>query len=130
MVTMEDAQGETSVPSVNVRQFQFCTKGYRYHASIGPMFHLFHTGLARNRPLFAMLQHFTELGDTPFWHLRVPKGAEMTSLAHPYLQAFVVRYDRHLLYHQLVCHWTCERNQLNGLCHKKGFFHGMKHSNH
>ena len=25
-------------------------------------------------------QHFTEIGDTPFWHLWVPKGAEMTSL--------------------------------------------------
>ena len=44
------------------------------------MFHLFHTGSARNRPLFAMPQHFTELEDTPFWHLRAPKGAEMTSL--------------------------------------------------
>ena len=72
--------GGTLVPSVDVRHFQFCTKGHRYHASIGPMFHLFHTGPARNRPLFAMLQHFTELGDTPFWHLRVPKGAETTSL--------------------------------------------------
>ena len=47
---------------------------------MGPMFHLFHTGPARNRPLFAMLQHFTELADAPFWHLRVLKGAEMTSL--------------------------------------------------
>ena len=27
-----------------------------------------------------MTQHFTDLGDTLFWHLRVPKGAEMTSL--------------------------------------------------
>ena len=27
-----------------------------------------------------MTQHFTKLGDTPFWHLCVPKGAEMTSL--------------------------------------------------
>ena len=27
-----------------------------------------------------MLQHSTELGDTPFWHLWVPKGAEMTFL--------------------------------------------------
>ena len=98
-------------------------------------FHLFHTGPARNRPLFAMTQHFTELGDTPFWHLRAPKGAEMTSfrevcLSHPYLQAFVVCYDRHLLHHQLICLWTCKCNQLNGLCHKKGFFHGMKQSNH
>ena len=44
------------------------------------LFHLFHTGLARNRTIFAMTQHFTKLGDTPFWHLCVPKGAEMTSL--------------------------------------------------
>ena len=44
------------------------------------MFHLFHTGPARNRTNFAMTQHFTKLGDTPFWHLCVPKGAEMTSL--------------------------------------------------
>ena len=52
-----------------------------------------------------MTQHFTELEDTPFWHLRVLKGAEMTSLrgvrlSHPYLQAFVVCYDRHCLHHQ------------------------------
>ena len=89
------------VPSVDVRHFQFCTKRHRYHARIGPTFHLFHTGLARSRPLFAMTQHFTDLGDTPFWHLRAPKGAEMTSLrgclSHPYLQAFVVCYGRHRL---------------------------------
>ena len=48
------------------------------------MFHLFHTGPARDRPLFAMTQHFTEFGDTPFWHLRAPKGAEMTSLPGGY----------------------------------------------
>ena len=63
------------------------------------MSHLFHTGLARNRTIFAMTQHFSKLGDTPFWHLCVPKGAEMTSLqgglSHPYLQAFVVCYGRH-----------------------------------
>ena len=40
--------GGTLVPSVDVRHFQFCTKRYRYHARIGPMSHLFHTGLARN----------------------------------------------------------------------------------
>ena len=27
-----------------------------------------------------MMQHFSKLGHTPFWHLCVPKGAEMTSL--------------------------------------------------
>ena len=50
------------------------------HVRIGPMFHLFHTGPARNRPLFAMPQHFTELEDTPSWHFQVQKGAEITSL--------------------------------------------------
>ena len=38
-----------------------------------------HTGLARSRSLFAMTQQFTDLEDT-FWHLWVPKGAELTSL--------------------------------------------------
>ena len=96
------------------------------------MFHLFHTGPARKRQLFAMTQHFTELGDTPFWHLQVPKGADDllpggVCLLHPYLQAFfVVCYD-HL--HQLICLWTCKCNQLMG-CATRGFFHSMKHSNH
>ena len=31
-----------------------------------PKFHLFHTGLARSRSLFAMVQHFTDPEDTPF----------------------------------------------------------------
>ena len=39
-----------------------------------------------------MTQHFSRLGHTPFWHLCVPKGAEMTSggvsLSHPYLLFF------------------------------------------
>ena len=50
---------------------------------------------------FAMTQHFTKMGDTPCWHLCVPKGAEMTSwgvcLSQPYLQALVVCYGRHCL---------------------------------
>ena len=41
---------------------------------------LFHTGCTQPRTIFAMTQHFTKLGETPFWHLWVPKGAEMTSL--------------------------------------------------
>ena len=41
----------------------------------------FTRALHATEPFFlAMTQHFTKLGDTPFWHLCVPKGAKMTSL--------------------------------------------------
>ena len=66
------------------------------------MSHLFHTGLARNRTIFAMTQHFTKLGVTPFWHLCVPKGAVLTSLRGggpfaPLPAGFAVCYGRHCL---------------------------------
>ena len=58
--------------------------------------------VARNRTTFAMTQHFTKLGDTPFWHLGVPKGAEMTSLLGempfaPLPAGFRGCYGRHCL---------------------------------
>ena len=80
-----------------------------------------------------MTQHFTDLGGTPFWHLGVPKG-ELTSLRGgvPF-RTLTCRHRRWLwpplIDHRLVtCHWTCKCNQLHGLCHKKGIFHGMLHS--
>ena len=118
-------------PSVDVRHFQFCTKRYRHHARIGSMSHLFHTGLARNRTIFAMTQHFSKLGDTPFWHLCVPKGAEMTSLRGGEPFAPLPAGFRRLLWpplsehYLLLCLLTCMCNQLHGLCYKKGIFHGM-----
>ena len=32
------------------------------------MFHMFHTGLARNRSLFAITQRLTDSSDIPYWH--------------------------------------------------------------
>ena len=91
-------------------------------------------GLARSRSLFAMTQHFTDVGDTPFWHLCAPKGAVLTSLRGGVTFAPLPAGFRRLLWpplfdHRLVtCFWTCKCNQLHGLCYKKGFFHGMQHS--
>ena len=45
-------------------------------SNVSPVSH----GPCAQQTTFAMLQHFTELADAPFWHLRVLKGAEMTSL--------------------------------------------------
>ena len=47
-----------------------------------------------------MTQRFTKFGVTPFWHLCVPKGAELTSLRGgvpfaPLPAGFVVCYGRH-----------------------------------
>ena len=36
------------------------------HLTLGPTSHLFHTGLARNRTIFAMTQHFTRQGNVPW----------------------------------------------------------------
>ena len=60
-----------------------------------------------------MTQHFTKLGDTPFWHLCVPKGAEMTSLRGEVPFALLPAGFRRLLWpplselYQLRCLWTC-----------------------
>ena len=65
------------------------------------------------------------------WHLCVPKGAEMTSLRGGETFAPLPAGFRRLLWpplpehYQLLCLLTCMRNQLQGLCYKKGFFHGM-----
>ena len=59
------------------------------------------------------------------------KGAEMTSLWGGEPFAPLPAGFRCLLWpplpehHQLLCLVTCVCNQLHGLCHKKGFFHGM-----
>ena len=85
-----------------------------------------------------MVQHFTDLEDTPFCLLfgtfECQKGAELTSLRGGCPFAPLPAGFRRLLWpplvdHRLVtCHWTCKCNQLHGLCHKKGLFHGMLHS--
>ena len=78
-----------------------------------------------------MAQHFSKLGHTPFWHLCVPKGAEMTSLRGGETFAPLPAGFRRLLWpplperYQLLCLLTCMCNQLHGLRYKKGFFHGM-----
>ena len=54
-----------------------------YHAGIVQSFTCFTRALHAADHFFAMTQHFTGLGDTlfliGFWHLCVPKGAELTS---------------------------------------------------
>ena len=83
-----------------------------------------------------MMQHFTDLGVTPFWHLCVPKGAELPSLRGgvpfaPLPAGFRRSLSPPPLDHRLAtCLWTCQCNQLHGLCYKKGLFHGMQHSFH
>ena len=67
-----------------------------------------------------MLRHFTELEDTPFWHLRKPKGAEMTFRVRTLickLSSFAMTATFYLT--NWYATGLCERNQLNGLCHKK-----------
>ena len=83
-----------------------------------------------------MTQHFTDLGDTPFWHLCAPKGAELPSLRGgvpfaPLPAGFRRSLSPPPLDHRLAtCLWTCQCNQLHGLCYKKGLFHGTQHSYH
>ena len=43
------------------------------------MFHMFHTGLARNRSLFAITQRLTDSSDIPYWHRCAPKGVGSAS---------------------------------------------------
>ena len=56
-----------------------------------------------------MTQHFTKIGDTPIWHLCVPKGAEMTSLRGGVPFAPLPAGSRRLLwpplseYYELLC---------------------------
>ena len=103
-----------------------------------PKFHLFHTGLARSRSLFfAMTQQFTDLEDAPFvvfgtfGRRRVlccPPFGGVCPFA-PLPAGFRRLLWPPLIDHRLVtCLWTCKCNQLYGLCHKKGLFHGMQHS--
>ena len=74
-----------------------------------------------------MTQHFSKLGRTPFWHLCVPKGAEMTSLWGGETFAPLPAGFRRLLWpplpehYQLLCLLTCMCNQLQGLRYKKDF---------
>ena len=78
-----------------------------------------------------MTQHFSRLGHTPF--LLAPlcaEGAEMTSLRGGEPFALPAGFRRLLWpplpeHYQLLCLLTCMCNQLQGLCYKKGFFHGM-----
>ena len=49
---------------------------------------------------------------------READGQSVPLPSFPYLQAFFVCNDRHLLHHQLICLWTCKCNQLNGLRRK------------
>ena len=66
------------------------------------------------------------------WYLCVPKGAELTSLRGGLFAPLPAGFRRlwpPLIDCRLVaCHLTCKCNRLNGLCHKKGLFHGMLHS--
>ena len=49
-----------------------------------------------------MTQHFSRLGHTLFWHLCVPKGAEMTSLRGGMLFAPLPAGFRRLLWPRLL----------------------------
>ena len=59
----------------------------------------------RHYNAFAMTQHFSRLGRTPFWHLCVPKGAEMTSLRGGMLFAPLPAGFRRLLWPPLPEHY-------------------------
>ena len=64
--------------------------------------HVSHGPCTQQDNAFAMTQHFSRLGHTPFWHLCVPKGAEMTSLRGgetfaPLPAGFRRCYGRHCL---------------------------------
>ena len=125
--------GGTLVPFVDVRHFQFCTKRYRYHARIVQSFTCF-TCFTRALHAADHLLHRPRRHPTLFaiWHLWVPKGAELTSLRGGLFAPLPAGFRRlwpPLIDRRLVaCHWTCKCNRLNGLCHKKGLFHGMPHS--
>ena len=81
-----------------------------------------HGPCAQQDNAFATTQHFSRLGHTPFWHLCVPKGAEMTSLRGGEPFAPLPAGFRRLLWpplpehDQLLCLLTCVCDQLQGLC--------------
>ena len=75
-----------------------------------------------------MVQRFIDLEDTPLCLLFGIFECQRVGLFAP-LPAGFRRLWPPLIDRRLVaCHWTCKCNRLNGLCHKKGLFHGMPHS--
>ena len=95
------------------------------------MFHMFHTGLARNRSLFAITQRLTDSSDIPYWHRCVPKGAGSASprggcarftLSCRLLSLGIAAVFEFCL---AACDWSCMRHRLNGVCCKYGLFHGL-----
>ena len=83
-----------------------------------------------------MVQRFIDLEDTPLCLLfgtfecqRVlncpPFGG---GLFAPFPAGFRRLWPPLIDCRLVACHLTCKCNRLNGLCHKKGLFHGMLHS--
>ena len=95
------------------------------------MFHMFHTGLARNRSLFAITQRPTDSSDIPYGHRCVPKGVGSASprggCARFTLSCRLLSLGIAATFGfcRAACDWPCMRHQLNGLCCKYGLFHGL-----